>query len=75
MNLAINYINKEIVRVNGIIDYQKKVINDVKRGRCGLVNEYGIQHTNTHELEEYVDLKKSQVNKLINWKIALNGYY
>ena len=74
MNMAYNYLAKEIQRIERIIASNERAIRDVNAGRKYLINSTGRVHYDTTSLEKYVKLKKEQANKLRKWKSAVGRY-
>ena len=68
MNLAYDYWEKEIERLDKIIDSSKKMVADVEGGRSNLISSAGITHTNTSNVKNYIKLKQNQKSKLIHWQ-------
>lgn len=74
MNMAHDYIIREIERINKIINSKNKLIRDVNAGYSCLITSTGVTHTNTSDLENYIRLKREQVKKLENWKRSVERY-
>lgn len=74
MNLAYDYLDKEIIRIQRIIDSQNKLIYDVRMGRRGLINSNGVSHRDPSGLINYVAQKEIQMAKLKNWKSYVARY-
>lgn len=68
MNLAYDYLEKEIDRIQRIIDSKNRIIHDVRMGRMGLISSSGVSHTDPSNLINYVAKKNGQLMKLINWR-------
>ena len=68
MNLAYDYLEKEIDRIQRIIDSKNRIIHDVRMGRTWLINSSGVSHTDPSNLINYVAKKNGQLMKLINWR-------
>ena len=64
MNLAVSYIEKEIIRITRIIDSKRRLIADVDRGRTSLINAHGETHYSSVNLRQYVQKKEEQVDRL-----------
>lgn len=74
MKLACQYLNGEITRINKIINHQANTVNQVERGRWGLIDSSGRSHTDTTSLRNYIKIKKEQVAKLQQWKQVVQKY-
>ena len=74
MNLAHDYIVKEITRINKIVNSKKQLIAGVNRGSACLISSNGVTHTNTLSLENYVKQKTAQIASLEKWKRSVERY-
>ena len=74
MKLANDYLSNEISRMTKIIRSNEETIRLVRCGRSTLISDTGIQTTDPRKLQEYVNKKKSQLNKLKTWKEHVSKY-
>ena len=74
MNLAHDYITKELNRINKIINSKIELVRDVNAGRACLISSTGRTHTSTISQENYIRIKREQARKLENWKKAIERY-
>ena len=74
MKLANDYLSNEISRMTKIIRSNEETIRLVRCGRSTLISDTGIQTTDPRKLQEYVNKKKSQLNKLKTWKVHVSKY-
>ena len=74
MNLAYDYVSREITRIERIVSHWQNTIREVDAGRRGLINSHGVSHTNTTNLKNYVAKKRQQLSKLNGWKSHLSHY-
>ena len=74
MNLAYDYVSREITRIERIVARWQTTIREVDAGRRELINSHGVSHTNTTNLKNYVAKKRQQLSKLNGWKSHLSHY-
>lgn len=74
MNLAYDYVSREITRIERIVAHWQNTIREVDAGRSFLINSRGVSHTNTTNLKNYVAKKRQQLSKLNGWKSHLSRY-
>ena len=74
MKLANDYLSNEISRIEKIIKSKKEAIRLVRCGRSTLIRDTGTKTTDTSGLQEYVNKKESQLNKLKTWKEHVSKY-
>ena len=74
MNLAYDYVSREITRLERIVSSKQTLVRDVDCGRTGLINSHGVSHTNTTNLKNYIAKKRQQLSKLKGWKVHLSHY-
>ena len=74
MNLAHDYLTKEISRMEKIINKTSNTINSVKMGRSNLINSRGYYHTDTTNLSNYLTKKRGQLVKLREWLKHVSRY-
>ena len=74
MNLAYDYVSREITRIERIVAHWQNTIREVDAGRSSLISSRGVSHTNTTNLKNYVAKKRQQLSKLNGWKSHLSHY-
>ena len=74
MKLANDYLSNEISRMDKIIRSNEETIRLVRCGRATLISDTGIQTTDPRKLQEYIDKKKLQLNKMKGWKNHVSRY-
>lgn len=74
MNLAYQYIKKEIDRIDGIIRGKERAIYLVSIGQKCWITDEGVSHTDSTNMRKYVELKRNQRNKLQNWLNYVSRY-
>ena len=74
MNLAYDYVSREITRIERIVSHWQRIIRDVDAGRSVIVTSRGVSHTNTANAKNYVAKKRQQLSKLNGWKSHLSRY-
>ena len=74
MNLAYDYVSREITRIERIVDMFEGYIREIEAGELSLINSHGVSHTNTTNLKNYVAKKRQQLSKLNGWKSHLSRY-
>jgi hypothetical protein len=74
MNLADSYLQKEIARIQKIINKWNYTISEVESGRRYLISSYGQQHTNTEGSRDYVKKKEEQLQHLRQWQIYVHNH-
>lgn len=74
MNLAYTYICKEIERARRTAESNANTVRSVNAGRSVLIRSTGVSHTDTTQLEKYVQHKYAQVAKLEKWKQYVARY-
>lgn len=74
MNLAYDYVSREINRIERIVAHWQNTIREVDAGRSSLISSRGVSHTNTTGLKNYVAKKRQQLAKLKGWKDHLSHY-
>ena len=63
-HMSVGYLKNEIARNQRIISKWTNIINDVERGRSGLIRCDGHRHSNTTSLRGYVAKKKQKTAQL-----------
>lgn len=74
MNIAYNYLLKEIERTKLIIDKWKKAVKDVEEGRSIFIKATGENDTNTEPSKKYIQKKSVQLINLQNWLNHVQKY-
>ena len=74
MNLAYEYLKKEMERISKIIDSKTRLANDVERGRATYITSAGRTITDTTEQRKYIKKKTEQYYKLQNWLKYVSRY-
>ena len=74
MNLACEYLKREIIRTKRIIDSKTQLANDVDRGYASYVTSKGKVHTDTTQQRRYIQKKTEQYHKLQEWLNYVSRY-
>lgn len=74
MNMAYNYLENEISRINKIINKWKKTVNDVEAGRKLLISADGTEDTDTRTSKNYIKKKEKQLSNYKKWREHVKSY-
>lgn len=74
MNLAMQYLDNEIERIERIIYSKGKLVREVEYGYTHLINVKGYRHSDTSNLRRYLEKKEGQLARLQKWKSHIARY-
>ena len=74
MNLAYDYLDREINRIKKIISSKNELIYEVRIGYTNLISSRGVTHSDPTNLINYVAKKEGQLRRLENWRNVVSKY-
>ncbi len=74
MNLAYNYLVKEIQRLRNIINHRESCCERVERGESTFIDQCGRTHKDTNDARMDIARRKEQLKKLERWLEYVSRY-